>query len=181
MSEGEADFFARLLAKHAPNAYFAHAGDKASLMFQADNLPGTARLIAFCTDVIVPAAVLDRMAAGSFNFHPGPPERPGYRPAAFAAHEGGASFGITLHEMAVAVDTGPIIDCERFSVPPPASEEALNIEAYRRLLNLARRHARSLADIGSRPPPSRERWSGRKTTRRDWRQIQSRRKLGATA
>ncbi|MXN64808.1 hypothetical protein GR183_07805 [Stappia sp. GBMRC 2046] len=178
MNDEEAEFFARLLAKHAPDAYFAHAGDRASLVFQAESLPGTGRLIAFCTDVIVPPAVLERMEAGSYNFHPGPPERPGYRPAGFAAHEKGASFGITLHEMEASVDTGAIIDCERFSVSAPASEEAINIEAYRRLLNLARRHARTLAETGSRPSPSRERWSGRKTTRRDWQQIQSRRKLG---
>src|ERR1700694_2895518 len=43
-----------------------------------------ARLIAFAASVIVPGPILAELRYGAYNFHPGPPEYPGWRPARFA-------------------------------------------------------------------------------------------------
>src|SRR3979411_1272886 len=63
-----------------------------------------ARLIAFTTPVIVPGNILARLGYGAYNFHPGPPEYPGWAPAHFALCERAAAFGATVHVMVEHVD-----------------------------------------------------------------------------
>jgi methionyl-tRNA formyltransferase len=55
-----------------------------------------ARLIAFSSPVIVPPLVLAALGYGAYNFHPGPPEYPGWAPAHFALYDGATEFGATL-------------------------------------------------------------------------------------
>lgn len=74
-----------------------------------------ARLISFCSDVIVPQDIIASMKGGCFNFHSGPPERPGYRPYAFALADGDTAFGVTFHRMTAAVDAGTILRGPAFS------------------------------------------------------------------
>ena len=76
-----------------------------------------ARLIAFSSPVIVPPDVLSALGFGAYNFHPGPPEYPGWAPAHFALYEGAAEFGATAHAMAERVDSGPIVAVSRFPIP----------------------------------------------------------------
>jgi methionyl-tRNA formyltransferase len=77
-----------------------------------------ARLIAFATPVIVPPHVLDTLGYGAYNFHPGPPQYPGWAPAHFALYEQASEFGATVHAMAERVDSGPIVDAALFPIPP---------------------------------------------------------------
>jgi methionyl-tRNA formyltransferase len=58
------------------------------------------RLIAFATPVIVPAGILASLGHGAYNFHPGPPQYPGWAPAHFALYEQATEFGATVHAMA---------------------------------------------------------------------------------
>src|SRR5262245_31997255 len=66
----------------------------------AAHLPVATRLLSFCSPVIVPPDVLSALPGPAYNFHPGPPERPGRYPAVFALYDRAERFGITVHEMA---------------------------------------------------------------------------------
>ena len=76
-----------------------------------------ARLIAFASPVVVPPSVLDRLGYAAVNFHPGPPDYPGFCPAQFAIYDGARRFGSTAHLMVERVDAGPIFDVITFDVP----------------------------------------------------------------
>jgi methionyl-tRNA formyltransferase len=124
-----------------------------------------ARLVAFCTDVVVPPRVLDQVAFGAYNFHPGSPRFPGWGCAHFAIHQRAKEFGATAHLMLEKVDAGPIVGVELFDVPPGASVPDLEERAYAFLAQMFRRLAPQL--VRSRPlEPLPVRWSGEKCTRR---------------
>lgn len=167
MQEQEAEFFAARLRLGAPDAEFLHVAGRQALEEAARIVSPASRLIAFCSPIVVPPFVLDSLAGGCFNFHPGPPERRGYRPAAFAALENAGDFGVTLHLMAEEVDSGPIVDVMRFAIEPGSDEEVISIAAYRHLLAMVDRHAAMLADVGNLPALSNERWTGARKTRRE--------------
>jgi len=103
-----------------------------------------ARLIAFCTDVVVPADALAVLGGRGYNFHPGPPAYPGKYPALFALYDGAKVFGATLHEMQARVDSGPIIGVTEFTVPPEADALWLGARAHQAALILFLRSVRDL-------------------------------------
>lgn len=127
-----------------------------------------ARLIGFLTPTIVPKHILDRLGFGAYNFHPGPPGYPGWQPAYFAAYDGVKAFGVTAHAMVEKVDSGPIIDVELFRVPPNAGVIDLEKMAFLEALHLFRRLAPVLATRPSPLPDLPIRWSGRKSTRKQF-------------
>ena len=130
-----------------------------------------ARLIAFASPIIVPQSVLERLGFGACNFHPGPPEFPGFSPAQFAIYHGARTFGATAHMMAERVDEGPIFDVARFDVPENASVAELELLGYRELARLFWRNAATLATKDAPPPPTGETWSGEKSSRRKYRAL----------
>src|ERR1700742_3040134 len=95
-----------------------------------------ARLIAFSSPIIVPPTVLAALGYGAYNFHPGPPEYPGWAPAHFALYEGAADFGVTAHAMSERVDAGPIVDIARFPISADISVAALEGLAYAHLAQM---------------------------------------------
>ena len=103
------------------------------------------RLIAFTSGTIVSAKTLHDLGYGAYNFHPGPPEYPGWAPAHFALYERTRAFGVTAHVMTERVDDGPIVGVERFTVPIGISVRGLEQIAYVRLAHLLWRLARDLA------------------------------------
>jgi len=124
-----------------------------------------ARLIAFCTDVLVPPSVLQDLGYGAYNFHPGPPQFPGWQPARFAIHEGATEFGATAHVMVEKVDAGPIVGVEVFPVPHGLSVTRLEELSYLALAELFRRLAPALAMQAEPLAALPIRWSGQKCTR----------------
>ena len=78
---------------------------------------------------IVPAPLLAR-AALALNFHPGPPEYPGYGCNNFAIYEGAREYGVTCHHMAPRVDTGAIVEVLRFPVLDSDNAGTLLARAY---------------------------------------------------
>src|SRR5215831_16513150 len=104
-----------------------------------------ARLVAFATPVIVPPDVLSALGFGAYNFHPGPPEYPGWAPAHFALYEGATEFGATLHAMTARVDAGPIVDVVRFAIPANMHVMGLEGLAYAHLAQMYWRRAKQLA------------------------------------
>src|SRR5580698_4564058 len=128
-----------------------------------------ARLIAFTTPVIVPASILSQLRYGAYNFHPGPPEYPGWAPAHFALYDGATEFGATAHAMAERVDSGPIVDVASFDVPSGISVLGLEGLAYAHLAQLYWRLGKWLA-IEAKPLPTRAlSWGAKKRSRRAYR------------
>jgi methionyl-tRNA formyltransferase len=130
-----------------------------------------ARLIAFSSPVIVPPLALDALGYGAYNFHPGPPEYPGWAPAHFALYEGATEFGATMHAMAAQVDAGPIIDVARFTIPSDMHVLALEGLAYANLAQLYWRHARQLATDAAPLPEGQLTWGAKKNSRRAYQAI----------
>ncbi len=124
-----------------------------------------ARLIAFSTTVIVPAPILDALGYGAYNFHPGPPDYPGWCPAHVAVYDRAATFGVTAHVMLQKVDAGPIVGVELFCVPPGTTVARLEQMAFVALARLFWNLAQSLTErepLATQPIA----WSGVKSTRR---------------
>ncbi|HEY3790378.1 MAG TPA: formyltransferase family protein [Bradyrhizobium sp.] len=130
-----------------------------------------ARLISFVTPVIVCADILHRLGYGAFNFHPGPPEYPGWAPAHFALYNREAEFGATAHVMVERVDAGPIVGVARFPIPPGVSVLSLEGLAYAHLAQLFWSMAERLAADPAPPPALPVQWGSKKYSRRAYRAI----------
>jgi hypothetical protein len=132
---------------------------------------GRARLLAFVTPEIVSGGTLAKLGYGAFNFHPGPPEYPGWAPSHFALYERATEFGATVHVMTERVDAGPIIDVARFAIPAGISVLGLEGLAYAHLAHLFWRRAKSFATDPAPPPTLPMAWGSRKYSRRAYRAI----------
>jgi methionyl-tRNA formyltransferase len=77
-------------------------------------------ILSFVCPWILPATVLAH-AGLAINFHPAPPEHPGFAPYSWALYAGDVNYGITVHHMVPRVDTGLIIRVERFPIDPSQS------------------------------------------------------------
>jgi len=128
----------------------------------------SARLLAFTTGTIVPRKILDGLGHGAYNFHPGPPDYPGWAPAHFALYEGARGFGATAHLMVERVDAGPIVGIETFPIPDNIGVRELEQIAFIRLAYLFWRLAKDLATRSEPLPTLPIAWSGRKSTKRDY-------------
>ncbi|MCK5779070.1 MAG: hypothetical protein KAH11_09775 [Rhodospirillales bacterium] len=123
------------------------------------------RLIAFLTSVIVPASYLDALPGPAYNFHPGPPEYPGSYVAGFAIYDGAKTFGVTLHEMAARVDTGPIVEVRRFPVEDGWKFQDLEVAAFRHVVQLFTDYAEHMASDDTPLASGVEPWTGKPRTR----------------
>ncbi len=160
-----------VLRGHNPQALVIPVETCAELAALDSDLLARARLIAFVTPEIVSAGILARLGYGAINFHPGPPDYPGWAPAHFALYERATEFGATVHVMAERVNSGPIIEVARFPIPAGISVLGLEGLAYAHLAQMFWRLARSLA-TGPEPPPTLAiKWGRRKYSRRDYRAI----------
>jgi len=165
----EGPHLAQILGAHNPALSIVHVGTAVELSEAAAD-PGGAegrRLVAFCTGVVVPEAVLCALPGPAYNFHPGPPTFPGSWAAGFALYEGARRFGATLHVMEKRVDEGAIIAVDWFDVPanPRLRYDELEILAYQGALRLFHAFAPRLAAEDAPLPPCGETWSGVKHTK----------------
>ncbi len=155
-----------LLAAHNPSLSFRFAvapGDLAEI--EADVLRDS-RLVAFTTGVIVPHAILNALGHGAYNFHPGPPQYPGWAPAHFALYDGARHFGATAHAITTRVDSGPIVGVEFFAIPDGIGVRDLELLAFPHLAYLFWRMSKDLACTPEPLPALPSTWSGTKSTRR---------------
>jgi methionyl-tRNA formyltransferase len=159
------------LRGHNPLLTVIPVGTAAELAALDSDLLSRARLIAFVTAEIVPPSVLAALGYGAFNFHPGPPNYPGWAPAHFALYDEVRQFGATLHVMVERVDAGPIIDVAFFPVPANLSVFGLEGLAYAHLAQLFWRWAKSLATDAAPPTTLPIEWGSRKYSRRTYRAI----------
>jgi len=129
-----------------------------------------ARLVAFASGIVVPADLLARFGHGAYNFHPGPPNYPGWAPAHFALYDRAETFGVTFHAMVQQVDSGAILDVVSFPIPQGCTLMRLGELAYAHLLQLLEVWAEPLACEPLLTPRCAQSWSGRTNTRRSYRQ-----------
>jgi methionyl-tRNA formyltransferase len=130
-----------------------------------------ARLLSFASPVIVPGHILNRLGYGAYNFHPGPPNYPGWAPAHFAIYDRTTTFGVTAHVMHERVDSGPIIAVDLFDIPTALSAAWLEAIAYARMARQYFSLAKPLATSPHAPPALPVQWCGRKNTRRHCREL----------
>lgn len=164
----EAHQLTGFLREHNPNLSVTHVETRDALEQACRSPVAGTRLVAFATGVIVPGAVLSILPGPAYNFHPGPPTYPGSHGVSFALYEGAERFGATAHVMTERVDEGPIVGVEWFDVPPATDRFGLEVEAYSALARLFLRLAAALATSDTPLPAIGERWSPRKTTKREY-------------
>jgi methionyl-tRNA formyltransferase len=164
--EVEQPILASVLLDHNPRLTVRPAMTSADVAALEPELLRRARLVAFSTSVIVPAKVLNQLGHGAYNFHPGPPQFPGWAPARFAIHRQATEFGATAHVMTEQVDSGPIVGTEMFPVPAGISVNGLEELSYAHLAQLFRRLAKSLVTQIEPLPELPISWGGQKTSRR---------------
>lgn len=163
MTDAEASFFRALLCGRSQWSRAVTNGD--GLERAMAERPPRTRLISFCSDLIIPGRVIEHLAFECFNFHSGPPERPGYRPTTFAIAQKLPAYGVTFHRMTAKVDAGPIYATRRFPLPSRATQESVDVLVYQHLIALAKDLSPRLADFDAVFEPNGEVWSGRSTTR----------------
>ncbi len=73
-------------------------------------------LLSFLNSVYIDKAVRKKIKLSSFNFHPGPPEYPGFGCYNFALLEKSKTYGSTIHIINNKFDNGKIIDVKRFKI-----------------------------------------------------------------
>ena len=108
-----------------------------------------------------------KQAKLAINFHPGPPEYPGYGCNNFAIYEGARDYGVCCHHMAARVDTGAIIATKRFPVLSNDDAGTLLVRAYDYQLVLFYEVVARLVR-GKELPVSREEWTRKPFTRRQF-------------
>ena len=94
---------------------------------------------------IIPESVLNKTKKWNINFHPGPPEYPGIGCFNFALYNNETSFGTTAHLMQPKVDTGRIIDIDRFDIVKNENVESLSIKTYDSLFRLYKNIIKKIA------------------------------------
>jgi len=162
---------AGLLAEHNPDLSFRAALTLDELMAVEPQVLGHSRLISFTSGVIVPGSLLEQLGHGAYNFHPGPPQYPGWAPAHFALYENARAFGATAHAMEARVDSGPIVGVETFVIPDNIGVRELEQIAFVRLAHLFWRMSRDIACSPAPLPALPIAWSGTKSTKRMYREL----------
>jgi methionyl-tRNA formyltransferase len=157
--------------KAAPGTQIVLARTLADLEAALANTPGTVRVLSVGSSVIVPRRVLQTLASPAYNLHPGPPQYPGLFPSVFALYEGAREFGVTLHEMAPAVDSGAICIVERFLIDPSWDRLALDTHTFTVLMALLARLAPQIATVHTPLRYAGDVWAGRRRTRKDFDQL----------
>jgi methionyl-tRNA formyltransferase len=169
--EVEQPALSSLLRRHNPQLAVLPVERLEDLAAITTGMLRRSRLIAFATTVIVPGSVLDELGHGAYNFHPGPPEYPGWAPAHFALYDEADQFGVTLHAMVKRVDAGPIVDVARFPIPAGIGVAGVEERAYLQLIQMFARFAAALAGSAKPLAESEMQWSGKRNSRRAYQAI----------
>lgn len=159
------------LRDHAPGLRVSIVATRAQLDAVFAEPVARRRLIAFTTDIIVPARHLEACDCGAYNFHPGSPQYPGVYPESFAVFDGAERFGATVHEMTARVDAGPIVATEWFAIGRDWGRMHVATLAYEALLRLFLRLAPQLAAQDAPLPRASETWTGPTRLRAEYRRM----------
>ena len=167
----EQEPLASRLTQHNPQLAVRPARTLADLQAIEPSLLPRARLIAFLTSVVMPNRILGQLGYGAYNFHPGPPNYPGWMPAHFATYDRASDFGVTAHAIAQRLDAGAIVGIDMFAIPPNTGVIELEKMTFVALARLFWRLAPVLAKQGAPLPELPVRWRGHKRTRKMYAQM----------
>jgi len=159
--------FSTELRRINPALEIVFLNDLAGLIALPYSLLERSRLICCLSLVIVPLSIIKKLKYGAYNFHPGPPIRPGYASLEMAVYEGDEVYGTTLHEMDELVDTGKINNIHIFCVPKNANAFDLYKLTSDSLLSLFNQTKEDLLDeapLISCPIP----WGNKKFSKADY-------------
>ena len=93
-------------------------------------------LISFLNPIYINAKNRKKIKKNSFNFHPGPPEYPGFGCYNFALLDETKFYGSTVHLMNDKFDNGKIVDVKKFKITHKnISLENLIFKTHKNLLN----------------------------------------------
>jgi hypothetical protein len=145
-------FAENALRTHAPALRFVHAATRQALLDLPPSVLAGARLIGLTTEVVAPAGLLSRLGCGAYNFHPGPPEFPGWDPIRFALYAGSRDFGATAHVMTERIDSGSIVGVRRRRVRENPAYADYQSEMVKALLALIVDLAPALGSPEGPPP-----------------------------
>jgi len=123
-------------------------------------------IISYLSPWVVPPQVLQCAERAAINFHPGPPEYPGIGCTNFALYDGVKTYGVTCHTMDPKVDSGAIIQVDRFPVYPKDTVLSLTNRCYAHIAVMFY----ELADLLLRRVPlshAGEQWTRRPFLRRE--------------
>ena len=163
--KAEWPFLRDVLKEQSPELRVAWAPNGQELEYTCGGQDvSTARLISFCSSVIVRPEILALFHGPAYNFHPGPPSFPGVNPANFAIYEGATRFGATAHVMTPEIDCGPLVGVDWFDIPDCINSQRLEEQAFSHLFKLFTNLAPALVDIDNALPIRNEGWSGRRRT-----------------
>ena len=129
-------------------------------------------VISFRSLIILNSNELDS-AFYSLNFHPAPPEYPGFGGYNFALYDEVEEFGVTLHEMVPKVDAGRIIAVKRFPVSVNETISSLKEKSNQNLIELLKFLIKELSSSGDFSilekliMKNEEHWCGIRRTRGD--------------
>ena len=167
--DAEALHLENILRRHNQELRVRHARDSEELeaiCSGGDN--AGKRLLSFCSSSIVPKPILNSIMFPAYNFHPGPPTYPGSYVASFAIYDGANMFGVTAHEMAALVDSGPIVAVDWFQIPDGMRFSGLEIKAFEALLRLFMKLAPHLASNDAPLEHLEIGWADKATTSKDF-------------
>ncbi|MCV6574112.1 MAG: formyltransferase family protein [Cohaesibacter sp.] len=157
MPKLEAEFFQHHIGQLAPNMAISMADSDEALAKALSLSQHPCILFGFLTPVYVQPDHLSRLAK-AYNLHPGPPSRPGYRPTHFAFLQSAKEHGVTLHEMAKRIDTGPILATCSFPITQVDSLEALEEQTYATAIAFALEHLPVILGMTDPAPYDGEEW-----------------------
>ncbi len=123
-------------------------------------------VFSYLSQWIIPSQLLENASKGAINWHPGPPEYPGIGCTNFAIYNGEKEFGITCHYMLPKVDTGKIIETDRFTVLSNDSVFSVTQKCYASILHSFYRIIEKIAS-GEQLPVSQENWTRKPYTRKE--------------
>ena len=164
----EGSFLQDQLHARAPELVIGQAGSREELEKLSRSLSENARLITFCTAVIVSADIINRFRGNCYNFHPAPPEYPGYRPSGFALYHGANRYGVTAHRLIRQIDAGEIVGSFHFKIEPHWNNYELGIAAYGCVIDLFRELVPQLVKTRRLLPPSGENWGPHTYTKKEY-------------
>lgn len=127
-------------------------------------------IISYLSRWIIPECVLKNARIAAINFHPAPPEYPGFAPNNFALYEGAKEFGVTCHHMKAKVDTGPIVAVRRFPLLDTDTIASLQERTYKTQLTLFH-DVMHLILQGVPLPTTDEKWKEKAYTRKQFNQL----------
>ena len=166
--KAEWPFLRDVLKEQSPELRVAWAPNGQELEYTCGGQDvSTARLISFCSSVIVRREILNLFQGPAYNFHPGPPTYPGVHPANFAIYDGATRFGVTAHIMTAEIDGGPLVGVDWFDISNDITSEGLEEQAFTHLFKLFSSLSSALVDIDKDLPILREGWTGRRRTMKE--------------